>query len=78
VETLLKQIWDSVDYSKAGGAPIGAVQQIRVVYTKIFATGRFMSTCRHCNKKYEDDKTWTIFKTHFVVAYRQFKQMRYE
>jgi hypothetical protein len=46
VETLFKQIQDCVDYSEAGGVPIGPSQQINVGYANIFATGNFMSACR--------------------------------
>jgi hypothetical protein len=49
VETLFKQIQYCVDYSEAGGVTIGPSQQINVGYAKIFATGHFMSTCRHWN-----------------------------
>jgi hypothetical protein len=43
VEFLFKQIQDCADYSEAGGVPIDPSQQINVGYTKIFATGQFMS-----------------------------------
>jgi hypothetical protein len=64
VETMFKQIQESVDYSEAGGAPIGAAQQISGGYTKIFDTGSFMSDCHLWNEKEEDDKNWIIFKAH--------------
>jgi hypothetical protein len=46
VETLFKQIQDCADYSEAGGVLIGHPQQINVGYSKLFATGHFMSACR--------------------------------
>jgi hypothetical protein len=49
VELLFKQIQDCADYSEAGGVLIGNPQQINVGYTKIFATGHFMSACRRWN-----------------------------
>jgi hypothetical protein len=78
VETLFKQIQDYADYSEAGGVPIGPSQQINVGYAKIFATGHFMSACRHWNEKPAADKTWTHFKSHFAAARRQHKQMQGE
>jgi hypothetical protein len=51
VETLFKQIQDCADYSEAGGVLIGHPHQISVGYKKIFATGHFMSACRHWNEK---------------------------
>jgi hypothetical protein len=78
VETLLKQIQDCADYSKAGGVPIGDSQQINVGYANIFATGHFMSACHRWNEKPSAEKTWTHFKSHFAVAHRQHKQMQGE
>jgi hypothetical protein len=76
VETLFKQIQDCADYSEAGGVLIGHPQQINVGYAKIFATGYFMSACRHWNEKPSAEKTWTHFKSHFAAAHRQHKQMQ--
>jgi hypothetical protein len=78
VETLFKQIQDCADYSEAGGVPIGHSQQINVGYAKIFSTGHFMSACRRWNEKPAAEKTWTHFKSHFVAAHRQHKQMQGE
>jgi hypothetical protein len=78
VETLFKQIQDCADYSEAGGVPIDLSQQISVGYAKIFATGQFMSVCRHWNEKPAVEKTWTHFKSHFAAAHRQHKQMKGE
>jgi hypothetical protein len=63
---------------KQGGVLIGHPQQINFGYTKIFATGHFMSACRRWNKKHAIEKTWTQFKSHFVAAHRQHKQMQGE
>jgi hypothetical protein len=76
VETLFKQIQDCADYSEAGGVLIGHPQQINVGYTKIFATGHFMSACRRWNEKLTVEKTWTQFKSHFAAARLQHKQMQ--
>jgi hypothetical protein len=78
VESLFKQIQDCVDYSEAGGVPIGPSQQINVGYAKIFATGQLMSGCRRWNKKPAAERTWTHFKSHFAAAHRQHKQMKGE
>jgi hypothetical protein len=76
VETLFKQIQDCADYSEAGGVLIGHPQQNKVGYTKIFATGHFMSACRLWNEKPTAEKAWTQFKSHFAAAHRQHKQMQ--
>jgi hypothetical protein len=78
VESLFKQIQDCADYSEAGGVLIGHPQQISVGYSKIFATGHFMSTCRRWNEKPLAEKTWAQFKSHFAAAHRQHKQMQGE
>jgi hypothetical protein len=78
VETLFKQIQDCADYSEAGGVPIGPSQQINVGCAKIFATGHFMSACRHWNEKAATEKTWTHFKSDFAAAHRQHNQMKGE
>jgi hypothetical protein len=78
VESLFKQIQDCADYSEAGGVFIGHPQQINVGYTKIFATGHFMSACRRWNEKPLAEKTWAQFKSHFAAAHRQHKQMQGE
>jgi hypothetical protein len=78
VETLFKHIQDCADYSEAGGFPIGPSHQINVRYANIFATGHFVSACRHWNEKPAADKTWTHFKSHFAAAHRQHKQMQGE
>jgi hypothetical protein len=78
VESLFKQIQDCADYSEAGGVLIGHPQQINVGYTKIFATGHFMSACFRWNEKPLADKTWAHFKAHFSTAHRQHKQMQGE
>jgi hypothetical protein len=56
VESLLKQIQDCADYSEAGGVPIGPSQQINLGYAKTFATGQFMSACRHWNEEPASEK----------------------
>jgi hypothetical protein len=76
VESLCKQIQDCVDYSEAGGVPIGPSQQINVGCKKIFATGHFMSACRRWNEKPAAEKTWTNFKSHFAAAHRQHRQIQ--
>jgi hypothetical protein len=78
VESLLKQIQDCADYYEAGGVHIGHPQQVNVGYTKIFATGHFMSACRRWNEKPLADKPWAQFKAHFSAAHRQHKQMQGE
>jgi hypothetical protein len=78
VKSLLKKIQDCADYSEAGSVPIGPSQQINVGYTKIFATGQFMSACQRWNEKPGVEKTWTHFKSHFAAAHRQHKQMKGE
>jgi hypothetical protein len=78
VETLFTQIQDCADYSEAGGVPIGPSQQINVGYSKIFATGHFMSACRRWNEKPAPEKTWTHFKSHFAAAHRQHTQIQGE
>jgi hypothetical protein len=37
-----------------------------------------MSACRRWNEKNLIEKTWTQFKSHFIAAYRQHKQMQGE
>jgi hypothetical protein len=76
VESLFKQIQDCADYSEAGGVLICHPQQINVGYTKIFATGNFMSACHLWNEKHTIEKTWTQFKSHFAAAHCQHKQMQ--
>jgi hypothetical protein len=43
VDTLFRKIQDCADFSEAVGLRIGHRQQIHVGYSKIFATGDFMS-----------------------------------
>jgi hypothetical protein len=76
VETLFKHIQDCVDYAEEGVVTSGPVHKIIVDYTKIFATGSFMSACRRWNEKEAADKIATYFKIHFVAAHRQHKQMQ--
>jgi hypothetical protein len=78
VESLFKQIQYCADYSEAGGVLIGHPRQNNVGYAKIFATGHFMSACCFWNEKHIVEKTWTHFKSHFVAAHRQHKQMQGE
>jgi hypothetical protein len=78
VEALFKQIQYCADYSEAGGVLIGHPQKINVGYSKIFATGHFMSTCRRWNEKHHIEKTWTQFKSHLAAAHRQHKQIQGE
>jgi hypothetical protein len=52
VESLFKQIQDFAYYSEAGGVLIGHPHQINVGYTKIFATGHFMSACHRWSEKH--------------------------
>jgi hypothetical protein len=78
VESLFKQIQDCADYSEAGGVLIGHPQKINVGYTKVFATGHFMSACRRWNEKPLAEETWARFKAHFSAARRQHNQMQGE
>jgi hypothetical protein len=78
VESLFKQIQDCADYSEAGDVLIGHPQQINVIYSRIFATGHFMSACRRWYEKHAIEKTWTQFKSHFAAAHCQHKHMQGE
>jgi hypothetical protein len=78
VETLFKQIQDCVDFAEAGGVAIGAAQKLSSAYSKIFKSGKFNSSCRRWDEKYEVNKTWNNFKIHFAAAYRQHRQMQGE
>jgi hypothetical protein len=78
VESLFKQIQECADYYEAGGFLIGHTHQINVGYTKIFATGHFMSACRRWNEKPLAGKTLAQFKAHFSVAHSHHKQMQGE
>jgi hypothetical protein len=78
VETLFKQIQDCADYSEEGGFPIGPSQQINIGYSKIFATGHFISACRCWNKIPAAEKTWTHCKSNFEAAHLQHKKMQGE
>jgi hypothetical protein len=78
IESLLKQIQDCSECSKAGGVIIGHQQHINVGYAKIFSTGPFMSACHRWNEKPNIEKTWSQFKSHFTAAHRQHKQMQGE
>jgi hypothetical protein len=49
-----------------------------VGYTKIFATGHFMSAFRRWNEKPNAEKTWAQFKAHFSAAHHQHKKMQGE
>jgi hypothetical protein len=51
VETIFKQIQDCADYSEAGVFLIVHPQKVNFGYTKIFATGHFMSAYRRWNEK---------------------------
>jgi hypothetical protein len=51
VESLFKKIQYCAYYYEAGGVLIGHPHQINIGYTKIFATGDFMSACRRWNEK---------------------------
>jgi hypothetical protein len=63
VEYLFKKIQYCADYSEAGGVLIGHPQQINLEYSKIFATGHFMSACLRWNEKPNVKKVWAQFKT---------------
>jgi hypothetical protein len=76
VESLFKQIQDCANYSEAGGVITGHPQHINVGYAKIFSTRHFMSVCHRWNEKPIIEKAWAQFKTHFVAAHRQHKQMQ--
>jgi hypothetical protein len=78
VETLFKQIQDSVDYTEAGGITISEAHKLHTVYANIFATGNLHSACRHWNKINPVEQTWNNFKIHFATAYRQKNQMQGE
>jgi hypothetical protein len=78
VESLFKKIQDCANFYEAGGFIIGHPQQINVGYTKIFATGHFMSACRRWNENPNLEKNWSQFKAHFAVAHRQHKKMQGE
>jgi hypothetical protein len=56
VESLFKQIQDCAYYSEARGVLIGHPQQINAGFTKIFATGHFMSACCRWNEKVTVEK----------------------
>jgi hypothetical protein len=78
VESLFKKIQDCADYAEAGGVLIGHPHQINVGYSKMFATGHFMSACRRWNENPLAEETWAQFKSHFAAARRQHKQMQGE
>jgi hypothetical protein len=50
VETLFKQIQDSVYYSEAGRFTISEAQKLHTAYAKIFSAGNFHSACHRWSK----------------------------
>jgi hypothetical protein len=78
VESLFKQIQESVDYTEAGGITISEAQKLQTVYAKVFATGTFHGACRRWNEIIPAEQTWNDFITHFATAYLQQKQMQGE
>jgi hypothetical protein len=67
-ETVIDQIEESFDFADAGGQLYSSAQVINNVYLLVFDTGMFFDDCKTWNAKAAADKTWVIFKTHFLSA----------
>jgi hypothetical protein len=63
---------------KQGGVTINETQKLQTAYAKIFATGIFHSDFHRWNDKLTSEQVWNAFKTHFAMAYRQYKQTQGE
>jgi hypothetical protein len=76
VETLFEQIQYCVDYVEAGGVTICPAREIIVAYTKIFATGSFMSDAADGMKKRTQIKPGPISK--FTLPRRTVNTSKYK
>ena len=74
IETLFKQVEDSVAYADHGGAPISTVQTTNRAFTLVFRTGIFVDDCREWKRLPLDQKTWINFKVEFAQAHQEWRE----
>jgi hypothetical protein len=69
-EHLIDQVEDTMELADAGDQPFSPNQVVNTAYTLVFNTGLYFDECKEWDKKPTADKTWTNFKTHFLLAQR--------
>ena len=68
IETLFDQLEDGQEYAAQGKEIINNSQLMRWAYDNIKATGLFDKDCERWRKRPTPLKTWTAFKSFFIIA----------
>jgi len=69
-EHLIDQVEDTMELADAGNQPFSPNQVVNTAYTLVFNTGLYFDECKEWDKQAAAAKTWTNFKTHFLLAQR--------
>lgn len=73
IETLFEQIVDGATFAKRGDRPFTAKQVVDTALLCVAKTGVFLDDIKEWNRKTPADRTWKIFKIHFVMAHCEWK-----
>ena len=76
METYLNQVEDAVEFTEAGNSPFTNTQIVTKVFIQIFATGMYKDECRAWNKLLVPARAWAAFKTIFLTANREIREIR--
>jgi uncharacterized phage-associated protein len=74
--TLIHQIETCTELAEAGGCPFTDQQVINTAHSLVYNTGLFYEECARWDRKPAIRKTWTNFKTHFLMAERELRKQQ--
>jgi hypothetical protein len=74
IETLFRQIENSIDYAAAGNTPYTPAQVLAIAYQIVFQTGLFADDCRDWKRQNAAYKTWPQFKVDFTRAHQEYRE----
>ena len=72
-QIMCKQDEEGTKFAKLAGVTVQDKEKIAIRYNPIHKTGEMRAACRGQQKKSEDLKTWSTFKTHFTARYQDHK-----
>ena len=76
IELYFDQIEEAVEFAEAGHSPFTITQIVTKAFIQMFTTGLYKDECRDWNKLPVPARTWPAFKTIFLAANKEIREMQ--
>ena len=76
IETYFDQIEDAVEFAEAGNSPFSDTQIVTKAFIQMFSTGLYKDECRAWNQLTVPARTWPAFKSIFLAANKEIREMQ--